>query len=74
MVVRIRNTGSDMPAEEFDSMFDPLSVNENSNLMGIAMAVSEKSIKAHLGSVEVSREAGSGVVFDVRLPLVSVDR
>ncbi|MCH2182360.1 MAG: FHA domain-containing protein [Mariniblastus sp.] len=74
VVVRIRNTGSDMPAEEFDSMFDPLSVNENSNLMGIAMAVSEKSIKAHLGSVEVSREAGSGVVFDVRLPLVSVDR
>ncbi|MEE2827052.1 MAG: FHA domain-containing protein [Planctomycetota bacterium] len=69
VVVTIRNSGSEMRSEEFGSMFDPLSVNENSNLMGIAMSVSENSFKAHGGSVDVAREADSGIVFKVTLPL-----
>ena len=69
LVVTIRSSESEMRPEEFGAMFDPLSVNENSNLMGIAMSVSENSIKAHGGSVGVAREADSGIVFSVTLPL-----
>ncbi|MDG2185473.1 MAG: ATP-binding protein, partial [Mariniblastus sp.] len=66
--VRIHNNGSDVPAEQLKTMFDPLAINENSNLMGIAMAVSQKSIMEHGGTIVVLKDQESRIVFDVTLP------
>ncbi len=66
--VRIHNNGSDVPAEQLETMFDPLAINENSNLMGIAMAVSQKSIMEHGGTIVVLKDQESRIVFDVTLP------
>ena len=67
--LKIHNSGSDVPPEELETMFDPLAINENSNLMGIAMAVSQKSIMEHGGTVVVMKDHESRIVFDVTLPL-----
>ena len=69
IVLTLANNQSCMEASDLETIFDPFSINETVNLVGISMAVAQKSISDHGGSVGVSQDEQSGVVFHVTLPI-----
>ncbi len=69
IVLTLANNQSRIEASDLETIFDPFSINETVNLVGISMAVAQKSIADHGGSIGVSQDEQSGVAFDVTLPI-----
>ena len=66
----IVDNGTSLSAEELETIFDPLVINEYSNRTGIGMAVSRKSILEHNGKLDVfPGENSVGMVYLVKIPL-----
>ena len=66
--VSIENSGTDLSQSEVDVMFDPMSVYETANLMGIGLAVSQRSIKEHGGTVLARKTESAQILFEMVLP------
>ena len=68
LLLTIENNGSELSQAEVDEIFDPLAVNEKANLMGIGLAVSQRSIIEHGGTVDARKTEGSEIRFEMVLP------
>jgi len=73
-LLRVRDTGPGIPADELPRIFDRLFRGDTSRTergLGLGLSLVKAIVEAHRGSVEVSSEPGQGSIFTVRLPLGS---
>ncbi len=69
----IGDTGSGVPPEEFERVFEPL-YSTKSFGVGLGLPIVRQIIEAHGGGVELSSEAGQGTRVVVWLPLHAQDQ
>jgi two-component system NtrC family sensor kinase len=68
-VVRVKDTGSGIPADVLPRIFDPFfTTKEDQNRTGLGLAVAAGIIDQHAGEITVRSEAGVGTEFRVALP------
>ena len=71
-VLRVRDTGPGIPADELPRIFDRLFRGDTSRTergLGLGLSLVKAVVEAHGGTVEVSSEVGRGSTFSVSLPL-----
>lgn len=69
--VELADTGSGIPAEHLDKIFDPGFTTKGSGVgTGLGLAISFRIIQEHEGTITVASELGNGTVFTVGLPIV----
>ncbi len=71
-LLRVRDTGSGIPADEIPRIFDRLFRGDKSRAergLGLGLSLVKAVVGAHGGTVNVESEPGRGSVFTVRLPL-----
>jgi signal transduction histidine kinase len=71
-LLRVRDTGSGIPADEIPRIFDRLFRGDKSRAergLGLGLSLVKAVVGAHGGTVNVESEPGGGSVFTVRLPL-----
>jgi signal transduction histidine kinase len=71
-LLRVRDTGPGIPANELPRIFDRLFRGDTSRTergLGLGLSLVKAIVGAHGGHVEVSSETGRGSNFTVRLPL-----
>jgi signal transduction histidine kinase len=66
-VIRVRDTGRGIPAEDLPAIFDPFFTTKDSG-MGVGLYLAKKIIEAHAGRLEVRSEPGRGTTMTVQLP------
>ncbi len=74
VVLRVRDTGTGIPAEELPKLFDRFHRVENARGRthegsGIGLALVQELVKQHHGTVSAESEFGVGTTFVVRIPL-----
>ena len=70
-IIRFSDTGIGIPAEEMDKIFDPFYRGTNTvrtKGQGIGMALTQKIIALHHGTITVHSHTGEGTTFIVELP------
>ena len=71
-ILRVRDTGPGIPADEQPRIFDRLFRGDTSRAergLGLGLSLVKAIVEAHGGSVEVNSDPGRGSAFTVRLPL-----
>lgn len=71
-VLRVRDTGPGIPADELPRIFDRLFRGDTSRAersLGLGLSLVKAVVEAHGGAVEVSSEMGRGSTFSVSLPV-----
>ncbi len=68
-VVSVQDTGVGMTPGVLENIFDPFYTVKIDGT-GLGLAVSQKIVEDHGGSIQVKSEQGVGATFEVRLPLV----
>jgi signal transduction histidine kinase len=71
-ILRVRDTGSGIPADELPRIFDRLFRGDTSRAergLGLGLSLVKAVVEAHGGTVDVISEPGRGSVFTVSLPL-----
>ena len=77
-VIRIRDTGTGIPSDRINMIFDRFYQLDNSNTRehegtGIGLALTKELIELHQGKIEVKSKPGEGAEFIVTLPLGSLN-
>jgi signal transduction histidine kinase len=70
-LLRVRDTGPGIPADELPRIFDRLFRGDTSRAergLGLGLSLVKAFVEAHAGTIEVSSEPGRGAVFTVHLP------
>jgi signal transduction histidine kinase len=70
-LLRVRDTGPGIPADELPRIFDRLFRGDTSRTergLGLGLSLVKAFVEAHGGTIEVNSEPGHGAVFTVRLP------
>lgn len=67
IVLEVRDTGSGVPAEAREKIFEPLFSTKQGGT-GLGLSLSRQIIEAHHGSLTVADAAGGGSIFTIRLP------
>ncbi|HEY1493976.1 MAG TPA: ATP-binding protein, partial [Candidatus Solibacter sp.] len=68
-VVRVRDTGSGIPADVLPRIFDPFfTTKEDVNRTGLGLAVAAGIVEQHTGEITVHSTPGEGTEFRVALP------
>ena len=68
-VLRVRDTGCGIPAEDCDTIFDPFYSTKGGKGTGLGLAVTRKTVAEHQGEVHVESTLGEGTTFSLVLPL-----
>ena len=71
-ILRVRDTGPGIPADELSRIFDRLFRGDTSRAergLGLGLSLVKAVVEAHGGTVNVVSEPGRGSVFSVSLPL-----
>lgn len=71
VVVNVTDTGSGIPAEQVDQIFNPFFTSKEKGT-GLGLAVTNKIIEDHGGSINVTSERGHGTTFRITLPAETV--
>jgi PAS domain S-box-containing protein len=66
--VKISDNGSGIPEEFLGKIFYPFFTTKERG-SGIGLAIAQKIIDSHRGSIDVESEAGKGTTFTIKLPL-----
>ncbi len=69
VVFRISDTGSGIPAEIRDTIFEAFVTVGKKKGTGLGLAITKRIIDQHEGTIEVKSEIGRGTTFVIRLPL-----
>jgi signal transduction histidine kinase len=67
-VVRVENTGEEIPPERLARVFEPFFTTKDGGL-GLGLAICREIVEQHKGFIEVMSEPGKGTAFLVYLPL-----
>ncbi|MCA9057215.1 MAG: PAS domain-containing protein [Planctomycetaceae bacterium] len=70
-VVRVADTGSGIPPEIRDRLFEPYTTTKSAGT-GLGLCLSKRIVEAHGGTLTVAAGSDGGTVFTVRLPLSGV--
>jgi len=73
LVLRFADTGMGMPEDVRQKIFDPFFTTKGAQGTGLGLSVSYSIIERHEGLISVASEVGSGTVFTIDLPRVSVE-
>jgi two-component system sensor histidine kinase PilS (NtrC family) len=73
LCVRVRDTGCGIPSEALEQIFEPFYSTKRRGT-GIGLALAEKIVRAHRGTITVESEPGSGTEFTITLPRVDPAR
>jgi signal transduction histidine kinase len=65
-----RDTGSGIPPEIQDSLFEPFVTYGKPTGTGLGLAIAKKTIEDHGGTILVENTPGLGATFRIRVPLV----
>jgi signal transduction histidine kinase len=65
--VNIRDTGSGIPAEALDHIFEPYYSTKETGV-GLGLAVTKRIVEQHRGAINVTSNEGVGTEFSVFLP------
>jgi signal transduction histidine kinase len=69
-VIRVRDHGPGVPADMLRSIFVPFRRAENStDGCGLGLAIAERAVVAHSGSVRASNAEGGGLMVEMELPV-----
>jgi two-component system NtrC family sensor kinase len=67
--VRVKDTGSGIPAEVLPRIFDPFfTTKDDQNRTGLGLAVAYSIVEQHAGEISVRSTPGEGTEFVVTLP------
>ncbi|WP_420800486.1 sensor histidine kinase [Paenibacillus piscarius] len=72
-IVTVKDTGEGIPADQLPMIFDRFYKGDQSrsrerNSSGLGLAIAQKIIQAHHGTIEVASTVGEGTTFTVSLP------
>ncbi len=65
--VRIADTGTGIPADDLERVFDPYYTTKPSGT-GLGLAIVHKIVEAHGGDIRLESEPGKGTVVTFRIP------
>jgi len=65
----VADTGTGIPAELRDKIFNLFFSTKGAKGTGIGLAATKKRIELHNGTIDFHTEIGKGSVFSVRLPV-----
>jgi len=72
-VVRVKDTGSGIPADALGRIFDPFfTTKEDQNRTGLGLAVARSIVEQHAGEITVESRQGEGTEFRITLPAAAV--
>ena len=67
-IIEVADTGSGIPAERLDTIFDDFVTTKRRGL-GLGLAISKKVVEQLGGTISVASEVGLGSTFTLRFPL-----
>lgn len=70
--VSVRDTGCGIPARDIEKIFDPFYSTKGKHGNGLGLNVVQSIVGQHGGHMEVESVVGTGTVFYVRLPMVTL--
>ncbi|MGA2147606.1 MAG: ATP-binding protein [Bryobacteraceae bacterium] len=71
--VRVKDTGSGIPADVLGRIFDPFfTTKEDQNRTGLGLAVARSIVEQHAGEITVESRQGEGTEFRITLPAAAV--
>jgi len=68
LVVAVSDTGSGIPPEQLDSIFDRYARSADSGGSGLGLAIAKSLVEAHGGSIQAENAAGHGATIRLLLP------
>jgi signal transduction histidine kinase len=72
-VVRVKDTGTGIPADALGRIFDPFfTTKEDQNRTGLGLAVAHSIVEQHGGEIAVQTQEGVGTEFRITLPAAAV--
>jgi len=72
-LLRVRDHGPGVPVEMLDKIFLPFHRNGNGGGAGLGLAITDRVVKLHNGTIEAYNAREGGLVIDVHLPLLAAD-
>jgi signal transduction histidine kinase len=69
IVVQFEDTGTGIPKEDLNKIFDPFYTTKEKGT-GLGLAVSYNIIKKMNGTLTVESEVGKGTIFTITIPVV----
>lgn len=72
LIIKVFNTGKNIPEEDLEMIFDKFYQSKNQNIIkptgsGLGLAISKRLVEAHSGNIK-AKNSGLGVTFTVTLP------
>jgi len=76
LIIKIFNTGKNIPDEDLELIFDKFYQSKNQNIRkptgsGLGLAISKKITEAHGGNIK-AENSGLGVTFTITLPMKNI--
>ncbi len=68
IVVRVRDNGPGIPADQLPRLFERFQKGRHSRGSGLGLSIARKLVQAHEGTIEVESTEGKGTTFTVTLP------
>ncbi|MFP4106857.1 MAG: ATP-binding protein [Phycisphaerae bacterium] len=68
VIVKVSDNGSGIPEDKLDSIFTPFFSSKGQKGTGLGLAVAQKVIKEHHGSLDVESTVDEGTTFTMKLP------
>ncbi len=77
-VVRVIDSGPGVPEESLDKLFRPFyriddARGRQTGGVGLGLAITERAVRLHRGTVQAANRREGGLVVEIRLPLVRVE-
>ena len=70
-LLRVRDHGPGVPVEMLDKIFLPFHRNGHGGGAGLGLAITDRVVKLHNGTIEAYNAREGGLVIDIQLPLIS---
>lgn len=64
----VRDSGSGIPPERIDTVFDRYTKSSDSGGSGLGLAIAKRLVEAHGGTISVESQIGTGSTFTISLP------
>jgi len=70
-LLRVRDHGLGVPVEMLDKIFLPFHRNGDGGGAGLGLAITDRVVKLHNGSIEAYNAREGGLVIDIQLTLMN---
>ena len=69
-LLRVRDHGPGVPVEMLDKIFLPFHRNGHAGGAGLGLAIADRVVKMHHGTIQAYNAREGGLVIDIRLPII----